>query len=511
MKRFVLIFLVILFAASVLPAESVMTGLFEAADEVSSDLPGIIRTQGDLLIGGVTYNQLQVKLGDLLADLSANRLAGRSGFRPQVVKHYSAIQYPPSQALWTLSGSLYEAGAGYLLILQVTDNTSGVQLKGWEFALGRDGIDDLLQPSVLALSAGVWDRFEPNDVSTEAVSIELPFYEEGLTLGDGDEDWFVIEAPATSGNSVLILEASTGGMMDTYMELYSPDDQSWAIAEDDDTDGANAVIQYPLSQSGTWYLKVRSYSVEEEGNYNLSITLREDVLGPGEPDEGQDLASLLNVGASPLQKQIDYGNDVDWFRLELLRPLGHDEVLRIETLSNLDLLMDLTDEYGGYIMDDDDSGQNNNPMIMASGLDSGTYFLTVSGYSGETGPYEIMANIMIPVKDEYEDDYSMIHASTITADSRSQRRTFSPMGDVDWIKFDIQTEGTYRIQTAGEIDTYMELYNEQGSLIEENDDGDDYNAIIERFLSPGSYFIMVAPYGTASPDDSYEISVKPLG
>jgi hypothetical protein len=179
-------------------------------------------------------------------------------------------------------------------------------------------------------------------------------------------------------------------------------------------------------------------------------------------------------------------------------------------MSNLDLLMELTDEYDGYILDDDDSGQDNNPMIMASGLDAGTYYLTVSGYSGESGPYEIMANIMIPVRDEFEDDNSMISASRINADGISQQRSFSPMGDVDWIQFDISTEGTYRMKTDGNIDTYMELYDGQGNLVEENDDGDDYNATIERLLTPGTYYIMVSPYGTASPDESYEVTISPV-
>jgi hypothetical protein len=147
---------------------------------------------------------------------------------------------------------------------------------------------------------------------------------------------------------------------------------------------------------------------------------------------------------------------------------------------------------------------------MASGLDSGTYFVTVSGYSGESGPYEVMANVMIPVKDPFEDDNSMISASTITADGTSQRRSFSPMGDVDWIEFDIRSEGSYLIRTEGEIDTYMEIYDSSGNLIEENDDGDDYNAAIERRLASGTYYIMISPYGSASPDDIYRISVQPL-
>ena len=66
------------------------------------------------------------------------------------------------------------------------------------------------------------------------------------------------------------------------------------------------------------------------------------------------------------------------------------------------------------------------------------------------------------------------------------------------------------MRTQGSLDTYMELYDSQGNMIEENDDGDDYNAMIERRLTPGKYYIMVSPYGTASPDDIYELSVESI-
>lgn len=508
MKRYILFLLMISAVAVMLPAESVMSGLFEAADQVSSDIPGILHRDGDLLLGGVTLNQTQVQLGDLLADLTANRLAGRNGFSPQIVKNYMMLQYPPAQASWVLSGTLYEAGAGYLLLLQLTDTASGSQLKGWEFALGAEGIESLLQPSVLAAGAGAWDRFEPNNSSIEAAVIELPFNEAGLTLGEGDEDWFTFEVPQYSGDKVLMLNAATGGVMDTYLELYAPDDQGWTVAENDDFDGGNAALQFPLNVPGMWYLKVRSFSSEENGEYSLMVSLSEVVLGPGEPDEGQDLATPLNIGSTPLEKRIDYSDDRDWFRIDLVRPLGIEEVLRVETLSNLDLVMEMTDEYGNYIMDDDDSGNNNNPMIIASGLETGSYYVTVYGYSGETGPYEIMANVMVPVKDEFEDDNSMISASRIGTLGESQRRNFTPMGDEDWVQFDVQTEGRYLIKTEGELDTYMELYDGNGNMVEENDDGEDYNAMIERNLTVGKYYIKVYPYSSVGPDDYYELSVE---
>ena len=510
MKRIVLIFMIFAAAAALLPAESVMNGLFEAADQVANDLQGITRGDGELLLGGLVYNQLQVQLGDLFADLTANRLAGRSGFSPQIIKNYSMLQYPPSQATWILSGVLYEAGAGYLLILHIIDNHSGTQLKGWEFALGSEGIEALLQPSVLASGSGAWDRYEPNDTSVEAAFIELPFIQEGLTLGDGDEDWFSFEVPDSEGETVMMLNAATGGMLDTYMELYAPDDLNYIFSENDDFDGSNAAIQIPLNKSGIWYLKVRMFSSEEEGEYSLNISLSEEVLGPGEPDEGQELASRLNVGATPLEKRIDYSDDRDWFRVDLLRPLDTEEVLKVETLGNLDLMMEMIDEYGNNIMTDDDTGQDNNPMIMASGLEEGSYYFIVYGYSGETGPYEIMANVMVPVKDEFEDDNSMIAASVITADAVPQRRNFTPMGDEDWIQFEVQNQGRYLIRTRGGLDTYMELYDGQGNMIDENDDGDDWNAVIERYLETGMYYIKVYPYGSAGPDDIYEISVETI-
>jgi hypothetical protein len=176
----------------------------------------------------------------------------------------------------------------------------------------------------------------------------------------------------------------------------------------------------------------------------------------------------------------------------------------------MDLMMVLSDENGNYIMEDDDSGEDNNPMIMAGGLEAGTYFLVVSAFSGETGPYEIMANVTVPVRDEYEDDNSMITASRIAVNQAPQRRTFSPIGDVDWVSFDTVSEGVYSIGTRGDLDTYLELYDGDGYLVEENDDGEDFNARIERSLNPGTYYLSVSSYGGAGPDDPYELFVETL-
>ena len=478
--------------------------MFSAADAVAAELPRAVNDDGDILLGGINFNGMPVKLGDLFADLTANRLTGRQDLDNRVVKQYSSLSYAAPRAAWVLTGALYKVGSSYLMTLELVKTSEGSQVRGWEIVLSESDLEGLMTPSSLA-DAGVWDEFEPNDTMNEARRVEFPFEVSGLQLGESDEDWFAIEVAESA--SVTFLHAATGGSTDTYLELYSPEDTSWPIIEDDDTDGGNAALEIPLLSPGTWYLKVRAYDPTTTGEYSLSMDITEGELGPGEPNEGADRAEVLNVGTSPVSGRIDYTGDEDWYRITLNRPLGSDEVLRIETLGFGDTLINLLDEYEGSILSDDDSGSDNNAMVMASALDAGTYFVVVSGYGGNLTDYELMANIQVPVRDDYEDDSEMSTASLIEVGER-QRRNFSPVGDVDWVEFRIDQEGYYSMGTEGDIDTYMELYNTDGSMIEENDDAEDYNATIIRRLSPGQYYMMVSPYSSVSPDEVYTLYLE---
>ncbi len=498
--------MILLLSVSTVFADGPVKGIFAAADKVAAELPRKLDADGELLIGGVTYNQLYISLGDLIADLVANRLTGRNDFRTGVVKWYANPDYPPARASWMLTGNLYATGSSYILTLHVNDAQTGAQVIGWDFPLDSEDVDGLLEPSALADMAS-WDEYEPNDSPAEAHLVNLPFSAAGLNLGEGDEDWFSFEVDSLSGGNVLMLHAATTGSTDTYLELYSPDDQTWPVAENDDYDGGNAMIEMPLTTPGTWLLKVRAFDSGTSGEYGLELASDTTSLGPGEPDEGTENASVLNVGRPPVEKRIDYTSDSDWFRIVLTRPLGHDEVLRVETLGDMDTVIEILDEYEGLILSDDDSGSDSNAMAMVSGLDAGTYYAVVSGYSGTVGNYSIMANITVPVTDEYEDDSSMSQASSISV-GESQQRSFSPVGDEDWVSFTISSEGYYTVYTSGDLDTYMELYDGDGNLLEENDDGDDYNATIERRFTAGTYFVKVTPYGNASPEDSYTLKLE---
>jgi hypothetical protein len=55
------------------------------------------------------------------------------------------------------------------------------------------------------------------------------------------------------------------------------------------------------------------------------------------------------------------------------------------------------------------------------------------------------------------------------------------------------------IRTTGNPDSYLKLYDSRENLISEDDDtGEDENAMISERLGPGTYYIEVTLYGSGT-------------
>ena len=522
----VCLFLALFTGIQIASAQNPMGGLLEAADRLSADLPRLLKVPGgppdELRLGEILFDTAAVQLGSLFADLIANRLTGRIDLEGTAVKRQKSPNFSKTsersetveseeRSIWLLSGSLYPVGVDYLLVVRLTGE-GGEQIRGWEFALDSKGITEYLHAPGRMNSGMLPGRFEPNDEPSEAVTLDLPFSEEGLFLGGGDEDWFAIDVSAEDVEGGLFLEVSTTGDFDTRLELYAPGELNWARADNDDTDELNALIRHPLTESGVWYLKVVGYSSGTGGYYGLKAALSEGEAAENEPDEGASRAGALILGDGPLERSIDYIGDVDWFRIKLARALESSELLRVETFGARDMMIELSDDEGRRVIEDDDSGYEYNAMIAASGLEAGDYYVTAAAYGGETGPYAVSAKITVPVRDSFESDDSPASASALNVDDASsglRQRTFFPMGDIDWVRFNVEESGYYLMITEGAVDTTMELYDEKVNPVEENDDdGEDYNAAIQRRLTPGTWYLKLSAYGGTVPEEFYTLSVK---
>jgi hypothetical protein len=211
-----------------------------------------------------------------------------------------------------------------------------------------------------------------------------------------------------------------------------------------------------------------------------------------------------------ISRTIHTENDEDFF---LLAP-DKEGALIMETLGDMDTYMELYDaDTGEKLNDDDDGGSDTNARIRHSVRSGGRYIAKIRGYGGETGTYRFHAWLIEPVRmtpDEYEDDNDFDSAQEIRLGT-PQQHTFTTGNDIDWVKFQISRSGRYTIRTRGvnsaELDTYIELYDDdRGSIADDDDGGEDYDSRLSLRLQAGTYYLKVECLND-EPDQPYRISV----
>jgi hypothetical protein len=347
------------------------------------------------------------------------------------------------------------------------------------------------------------DAWEP-DSRTRRVSVqEGEWVSRTITASAeySDEDWFTF-TPASDG----FLVAETSGDIDTVMELY---DGVSRIAENDDGGNANARIEYLVEGGVAYSMMVRGYGESVAGPYRFRVTLEKVPQDDSEPNDTPGQATFITLGGSREGFFLS-GPDIDWYRLTV--PAGGG-LLLVYTTSSIDTLLELYDGGENQLAEDDDSGGDGNARLSVP-VNAGTVYIRVSAYNGQTGRYALHTELLEPAApDRFENDDAASSAWDIQIDS-SQERNFTSASDEDWVRLRVTREGVYDIRARGivyaSLDTYLELFDRDENLIEEDDDGgESLDAYIVRPLTPGLYFIRVTTVESDPIDDSsYTLSVN---
>jgi len=324
------------------------------------------------------------------------------------------------------------------------------------------------------------------------------------TITEGDEDFFLL-VPDSDGR----LTAETTGNTDTFMYLYNYDTGDEIASNDDGGQGTNARIVSNIRAGVRYLAVVRGFSSSSVGAYGFRafLTVRENASSWDNPisceiGDGEDNAVVVN-------RTLQQG-DEDYF---LLIP-EKDSRLTIETTGRTDTYIELYDAERELLDENDDGGQNLNARIRYNVIAGNRYIALVRGYNQNvTGSYGFRAffpgtNILLP--DEYEPNDEPSMATPFQIGS-IQNHTFHSGNDVDWIVFQAERAGRYRIHTRGvnnnRLDTYIELYDSNINLIAEDDDGGD--ALSSRLsvnLNSGTYYLKVWCLDE-EPDQGYTISI----
>ena len=86
-----------------------------------------------------------------------------------------------------------------------------------------------------------------------------------------------------------------------------------------------------------------------------------------------------------------------------------------------------------------------------------------------------------------------------------------PAGDVDMYWFEVRERANVMIETLTDGDTLLSLYDSDGQLLAEDDDGGDGRASrLEGSIEAGTYFLVVSAYGS-NVVQSYEIRIEGTG
>ncbi|NBC34914.1 MAG: hypothetical protein GVY13_19760 [Alphaproteobacteria bacterium] len=231
--------------------------------------------------------------------------------------------------------------------------------------------------------------------------------------------------------------------------------------------------------------------------------------GPAWADDFADDASTggrIAVGDS-VTGEIETEGDIDWFAAEFEE--GESYAIDLEGAptgqgSLPDAFLHVFDDAGGELATDDDGGTGFNSRLIFEAPATATFYIGAAAFSSGTGTYTLSLDEFTPPPDDVANDEST--AATVAV-GESVTGEIEVAGDSDWYAVDLQAGETYAFTLEGTPsgggtlpDTYLTLYDEVGTPIQENDDGgESFEARL--IVSPGTsgrYYIAASGFGSST-------------
>jgi|GEM_PF-2766208 len=192
----------------------------------------------------------------------------------------------------------------------------------------------------------------------------------------GDIDWFKFTATVQGNYSF-----ASSGNTDMYGELYNA--AGTRLASDDDSGGGNQFkISKELEAGSTYYLKAKHYSDTRTGAYQVQV------ISPTLEDDYSNNMSGASVvfAASTVQGEINYNEDVDWFKFTATA----NDTYSIISSGNTDMFGGLYNASGTLISSDDNSNGSGQFKITASLQKDQNYYIKVNeAGTNATGAYKL--------------------------------------------------------------------------------------------------------------------------
>jgi hypothetical protein len=246
------------------------------------------------------------------------------------------------------------------------------------------------------------------------------------------------------------------------------------------------------SSSGTaaWRLAAKSPS----GMASLAQPVSEP--DQFEPDDSLAQAKELVLDGDPQEHTFHQATDNDWIYFSLS---AGDRAVLFTTGRTCDTYLTLIAPDGRTTLaEDDDSGGAPNAAIRFTADEDGAYYGRIRLFGSSPSPcgtYQVGLASLPPLgPDAYEPDDGPAQATAYELDGTPQERNIHADGDRDWVSFTVQAPIGVVLATGGECDTYLTLYDRDGTtaLASDDDSGSLHNAaLLYTITESGTYYAEV--------------------
>lgn len=215
----------------------------------------------------------------------------------------------------------------------------------------------------------------------------------------------------------------------------------------------------------------------------------------GEPidDHGNTFASATDLGvllddAIQSAGALEIGGDTDFFKFQLLND-GNYSIYTESDLDNKGYLYNETEDLVDF--SDDRNFPEDRNFGFQRFLNAGIYYIQALGYnSAATGTYTLR------IEDGPVDDHSSTFdtSSFVTIAESGATGNIEVPGDEDYFILNIATTGSFKIITEGATNTVGQVFDENQTLLYENDDnqdGENFKIYAEEILNNATYYLMV--------------------
>ena len=398
-----------------------------------------------------------VSSGDTTLTVAWTAPAGETGITAYDVRHIETSEDETMDSNWTAVDNAWTSGALEYTITGLTNGTEyDVQVRAVNS--NGDGTWSDTKTGTPALPAPAVDSVRADDRAV-LVSWSAPT---GITTGVAAYDVRYIE---TSADETV--------------------DANWTVEDDAWEDGGGS-LSYAITglTNGTEYdVQVRAVDENDVDGAWSAITS----ATPADHGNTRAAATSVTAGAR-VWGAIDPAADEDYFSFSVSTTADY----WIYTLGDLDTVGELLDNTGMSIESDDYGAVLPNPdnFFLWVRLQSGTYYIKVTGYGSTDEPYVLRIR-------EFRDTTSRSNAATLNLNSFASG-TIDPEDDEDYFKLELSETTEVAIRASGFPDTVGELQRSNGTVIASNDDGylpgGRRNFLIRENLQAGTYYVKVSSF-----------------